>query len=39
VRVTLAATSAASLAELIEEAWRRKAPKSLVAAFDQRPRG
>jgi len=37
VRVTLAAASAASLAELIEEAWRRKAPKSLVAAFDQRP--
>ena len=34
VRVTLAAASAASLAELIEEAWRRKAPKSLVAAFD-----
>jgi hypothetical protein len=39
VRVTLAAAPAASLAELIEEAWRRKAPKSLVAAFDQRPDG
>jgi len=39
LRVTLAATPAASLAEIIEEAWRRKAPKSLVAAFDQRPRG
>jgi hypothetical protein len=37
VRVTLAAASAASLAELIKEAWRRKAPKSLAAAFDQRP--
>jgi hypothetical protein len=34
--VTLAPTSAASLAEIIEEAWRRKAPKSLVTAFDQR---
>jgi hypothetical protein len=34
--VTRAATSAGSLAEIIEEAWRRKAPKSLVAAFDQR---
>jgi hypothetical protein len=39
VRVTLAAAPAASLAELIEEAWRRKAPKSLVAIFDQRPDG
>ena len=37
LRVNLAATPAASLAELIEESWRRKAPKSLVAAFDQRP--
>jgi hypothetical protein len=37
VRVTLADASPASLAELIEEAWRCKAPKSLVAAFDQRP--
>lgn len=37
VRVTLADAPAASVAELIEEAWRRKAPKSLVAAFDQRP--
>ena len=39
LRVTLAVTPAASLAELIEEAWRCKAPKSLVTAFDQRPRG
>jgi hypothetical protein len=36
LRVTLAAASAASLAEVIEEAWRRRAPKSLVTAFDQR---
>ena len=35
LRVNLAAASAASLAEIIEEAWRRKAPKRLVAAFDQ----
>jgi hypothetical protein len=39
LRVTLAATPEASLAELIEEAWRRKAPKSLIAAFDQRRDG
>ena len=36
LRVNLAATPAATLAEIIEEAWRRKAPKRLVAAFDQR---
>jgi hypothetical protein len=39
VRVNLTATSAASLAEIIEEAWRRKAPKGLVTAFDQRLKG
>jgi hypothetical protein len=39
VRVNLAATPAASLAEIIEESWRRKAPKGLVAAFDRRPKG
>ncbi len=39
LRVNLAATPAATLAEIIEEAWRRKAPKRLVAAFDQRPGG
>ena len=31
LRVNLAATPAASLAEVIEESWRRKAPKSLAA--------
>ena len=39
LRVNLAATSAANLAEIIEESWRRKAPKSLVAAFDRRLKG
>jgi hypothetical protein len=36
LRVSLAATPAASLSELIEEAWRRRAPKRLAAAFGQR---
>jgi hypothetical protein len=35
LRVNLAATAASSLAEVIEGSWRRKAPKSLVVAFDQ----
>jgi hypothetical protein len=35
LRVDLAATSADGLAEIIEEAWRRKAPKSLIAAYDR----
>lgn len=35
LRVNLAAVSSPGLAEIIEEAWRRKAPKRLVAAFDQ----
>jgi hypothetical protein len=39
LRVNLAATSAESLAEVIEESWRRKAPKRLVAAFDQQRGG
>ncbi len=39
LRVSLAATPAAVLAEVIEEAWRRTAPKRLVADFDQRPDG
>ena len=39
LRVILAATPQASLAELIEEAWRRKAPRSLVAVFDQQRDG
>ncbi len=33
LRVRLAAVSAARLRELIEDAWRRKAPVGLVAAF------
>jgi hypothetical protein len=37
--VNLAATPAAILAEIIEEARRRKAPKRLIAAFDQRQSG
>ena len=36
LRVNLAATPASVLAEVIEEAWRRKAPRRLVAAFDRR---
>jgi len=39
LRVDLAAASAASLAEVIEESWRRKAPKRLVTAFDQQRGG
>jgi hypothetical protein len=39
VRADLAAASAAGLAEIIEEAWRRKAPKSLVAAYDRQRDG
>ena len=39
LRVNLAVAPAAILAEIIEEAWRRKAPKRLVAAFDQRHGG
>jgi hypothetical protein len=39
LRVDLAAASAADLAEIIEEAWRRKAPKGLVASYDRRRDG
>jgi hypothetical protein len=39
LRVNLAATPAASLAEVIEESWRRKAPKSLAAGLDQQRGG
>ena len=39
LRVNLAATPAAVLAEIIEEAWRRKAPRSLVAAYDRQRDG
>jgi len=38
VRVNLTAAPAATLAEIIEESWRRRAPKGLVTAFDQRRR-
>jgi hypothetical protein len=34
VRVRLATAPADRVAELLEEAWRRKAPKRVVAAFD-----
>ncbi|HWG63557.1 MAG TPA: MmcQ/YjbR family DNA-binding protein [Streptosporangiaceae bacterium] len=34
IRVSLAACSPESLAELIEESWRRKAPKALIEALD-----
>lgn len=34
VRVDLARADAGRLAELVEEAWRRRAPKRVVAAYD-----
>lgn len=34
VRVHLAKASADQVKELLEEAWRRKAPKRLLAAYD-----
>lgn len=37
VRVDLATASAADVQELIEHAWRAKAPKRLVATYDERP--
>lgn len=36
VRVDLAKVSGERLRELIEHAWRNKAPKRLAAAFDER---
>ena len=36
VRVNLVAADAARVCELLEESWRRKAPKRLVAARDRR---
>ncbi|MGP8001719.1 MAG: MmcQ/YjbR family DNA-binding protein [Streptosporangiaceae bacterium] len=35
LRVELAACPAGRLAEVLAEAWRRKAPKRLAAGFDQ----
>jgi hypothetical protein len=34
VRVNLAAADTAQVRELLEDAWRRKAPKRVLAAFD-----
>ena len=34
VRVRLAAARSEHVAELLEDAWRRRAPKRVVAAFD-----
>ncbi len=40
VRVTLAAAPKRSVEELLEEAWRRRAPKKLAASFSPpSPRG
>jgi hypothetical protein len=36
VRVELAAADAAKVAELLEESYRRRAPKKLIAALDAR---
>jgi hypothetical protein len=36
VRVTLSAARPAAVRDLIETAWRKKAPKAVVAAFDGR---
>ena len=36
VRAKLAVTPLDDLADLVEEAWRRKAPKRVVVAFDTR---
>jgi hypothetical protein len=35
LRVNLAAADDARVREVIEESWRRKAPKTLVAAYDK----
>jgi hypothetical protein len=34
LRVTLARAQPAHVAEMLEDAWRRKAPKKVAAAFD-----
>lgn len=36
VRVTLSKADAERVAELLEDAWRRRAPKRVVKAFDER---
>jgi hypothetical protein len=36
VEVRLAAADAVRVAELLEDSWRRRAPKRVVAAFDAR---
>lgn len=36
VQVTLAAAAPKHVRELLEDAWRAKAPKTVVAAFDKR---
>jgi hypothetical protein len=38
VRVRLGPADHDRVRELLEESWRRKAPKHVVAAFDDRPR-
>lgn len=35
LRIDLAAASAARIEELLEESWRRKAPRRLIAQFEQ----
>lgn len=35
VRVTLSAIDAARIGELLEESWRRRAPKRLIAEWDR----
>ena len=39
VRVKLSAADADLLRDLLEDAWRRKAPKRIVATFDSGPGG
>jgi hypothetical protein len=38
IRVHLAAAQRDQVCELLEDGWRRKAPKRVVAAYDTRPR-
>ena len=39
LRIDLAAVSAGRVAELLEESWRRKAPRRLVAEYEQDRQG